>query len=110
MLLLMNNARYGVGFEAIGICEALGWQTVPLTVARPTGPFGEGSVQLWVDEAEDGPLVDVVEPGLLTIGSPRFFGWVMGGTPPRRARGAGTARVWCWATAPASSTRITRGR
>ncbi|MFC3687626.1 SCO1664 family protein [Aquipuribacter hungaricus] len=50
------------------VCEALGWQTVPLTVARPTGPFGEGSVQLWVDEAEDGPLVDVVEPADLAEG------------------------------------------
>ena len=44
------------------VCEALGWDIVPLTVARRDGPFGEGSVQLWVDEADDEPLVDVVGP------------------------------------------------
>lgn len=27
-------------------------------------------------------LAEVVEPGLLAIGSPRFYGWVMGGTLP----------------------------
>ena len=45
------------------VCEALGWDTVPLTVARPDGPFGEGSVQVWVDEVEDAPLVDVRRAG-----------------------------------------------
>ncbi len=50
------------------VAESLGWDTVPLTVARPDGPFGEGSVQLWVDEAEDDPLVDVVAPGELPDG------------------------------------------
>lgn len=48
------------------VCEALGWDTVPLTVARPDGPFGEGSVQVWVDEVEDAPLVDVLAPDEVT--------------------------------------------
>ncbi|MDR5701004.1 pyridoxal phosphate-dependent decarboxylase family protein [Agromyces aerolatus] len=34
-------------------------------------------------------LADAVEPGLLAIGSPRFYGWVMGGTQP-----AGLAADW----------------
>jgi len=50
------------------VCEALGYDTVPLTVARPTGPFGEGSIQVWVDEADDEPLVDVVDPRRLPEG------------------------------------------
>jgi uncharacterized repeat protein (TIGR03843 family) len=31
------------------LSELLGWGIVPLTVARPDGPLGEGSVQLFVD-------------------------------------------------------------
>ena len=50
------------------VCEALGHDTVPMTVARRTGPFGEGSIQVWVDEADDEPLVDVVDPRRLPEG------------------------------------------
>lgn len=50
------------------VCEAFGYDTVPLTVARETGPFGEGSMQVWVDEADDEPLVDVVDPRRLPAG------------------------------------------
>ncbi len=50
------------------LCDAAGWDTVPLTVPRPDGPFGPGSVQLWVEEVDDDPLVDVVEPDDLTDG------------------------------------------
>jgi len=50
------------------VCEALGYDTVPMTVARRTGPFGEGSIQVWVDEADDEPLVDVVDPRRLPEG------------------------------------------
>nr|WP_232311750.1 aminotransferase class V-fold PLP-dependent enzyme [Janibacter melonis] len=55
-----------------------------------TQPVGAGRARLPQSLPEQGmtavevveELVDVVEPGLLTIGSPRFFGWVMGGTLP----------------------------
>ncbi len=48
-----------------------------------TQPVGAGRARLPESLPEQGmPAVDVVEPGLLTIGSPRFFGWVMGGTLP----------------------------
>ena len=50
------------------LADAAGWDTVPLTVPRPDGPFGPGSVQLWVDEVDDAPLVDVVEPDALAQG------------------------------------------
>jgi len=49
------------------LSDAGGWGVVPPTVLRE-GPFGQGSVQLWVgeDEPSSGPgagLVDVVAPG-----------------------------------------------
>lgn len=50
------------------LAAAAGWDTVPLTVAREQGPFGEGSIQLWVDEVDDEPLVDVIAPEDLTDG------------------------------------------
>jgi uncharacterized repeat protein (TIGR03843 family) len=50
------------------LAAALGWDTVPLTVAREEGPYGPGSMQVWVDEVDDEPLVDVVEPGELHDG------------------------------------------
>jgi len=50
------------------LAEAAGWDTVPLTVPRPDGPYGEGSVQVWVEEVDDDPLVDVVAPGDLQDG------------------------------------------
>ncbi|WP_380168148.1 SCO1664 family protein [Jannaschia sp. R86511] len=50
------------------LCDAAGWDTVPLTVPRPDGPFGPGSVQLWVEETDGEPLVDVVEPTALGEG------------------------------------------
>jgi len=31
------------------LSEALGWGVVPLTVPRPDGPYGEGSLQLFMD-------------------------------------------------------------
>ena len=43
------------------VSRATGWDVVPPTVWRD-GPFGEGSVQLWVD-ADDTELVDVVPLG-----------------------------------------------
>jgi len=35
---------------AFALSEALGWGLVPITVLRPDGPFGEGSVQRFVHE------------------------------------------------------------
>lgn len=34
---------------AYKLSEALGWNLIPLTVLRPEGPHGEGSVQLFID-------------------------------------------------------------
>lgn len=50
---------------------ATGWDIVPPTVWRE-GPFGVGSVQLWVEPADDSRLIDVVKPqsvppGWLTV-------------------------------------------
>lgn len=50
------------------LATAAGWDTVPLTVARETGPFGEGSIQLWVEEVDTEPLVDVIAPKDLHAG------------------------------------------
>ncbi|MBO0840710.1 MAG: SCO1664 family protein [Sciscionella sp.] len=43
------------------IVRAAGASFVPPTVLRD-GPFGRGMVQLWVDTADDGDLVDVLAP------------------------------------------------
>lgn len=37
---------------AYAVSEALGWSLVPETVARADGPFGEGSVQLFLEDAD----------------------------------------------------------
>jgi uncharacterized repeat protein (TIGR03843 family) len=50
------------------LAAAAGWDTVPLTVSRTEGPFGPGSMQVWVDEVDEDPLVDVVEPGEVAEG------------------------------------------
>ncbi|HET8617090.1 MAG TPA: SCO1664 family protein [Actinomycetales bacterium] len=44
---------------AYELSAATGWDVVPPTVWRD-GPFGPGSVQLWVDEVAEPALVDVV--------------------------------------------------
>ena len=44
-----------------------GWNLVPPTVLRE-GPFGPGSVQLWVDEGSTESLIDVVTPAKLAPG------------------------------------------
>jgi uncharacterized repeat protein (TIGR03843 family) len=49
---------------AYEVSAATGWDVVPPTVWRD-GPFGPGSVQLWVEEVDDPVLVDVVPLGEL---------------------------------------------
>jgi uncharacterized repeat protein (TIGR03843 family) len=44
---------------AYEVSAATGWGVVPPTVWRE-GPFGPGSVQLWVEEVEEPELVDIV--------------------------------------------------
>ncbi|GAA4354896.1 SCO1664 family protein [Angustibacter luteus] len=44
------------------VSEATGWEVVPPTVWRD-GPFGPGSVQLWIDTDEETEMVDVVPLG-----------------------------------------------
>jgi uncharacterized repeat protein (TIGR03843 family) len=56
---------------AYEVSAATGWDVVPPTVWRE-GPFGEGSVQLWIDALDDDGVVDVrppdqVPPGWLTV-------------------------------------------
>ncbi len=46
---------------AYEVSTATGWDVVPPTVWRD-GPFGPGSLQLWVDALEDDGLIDVVPP------------------------------------------------
>lgn len=53
------------------VSVATGWDVVPPTVWRD-GPFGPGSVQLWVESDDDSGLIDVVvpakvPPGWLTV-------------------------------------------
>ncbi|MYR57608.1 SCO1664 family protein [Streptomyces sp. SID625] len=53
---------------AYEVSEATGWHLVPPTVLRE-GPYGEGMVQLWIEDQEEGPgtellaLLDAEEPG-----------------------------------------------
>jgi len=74
-------AAYEVAGAAAQVCQAFGigsnegldddatTSLIPMTVLRPDGPFGEGSVQLWIDEPEDASeLVAIVRPGELEPG------------------------------------------
>jgi len=45
---------------AYELSRLLDWDVIPVTVWRDDGPYGEGSVQLWVDADEDIRLVDVI--------------------------------------------------
>lgn len=42
----------------------LNWDVIPLTVWREAGPYGEGSVQLWVDEVDAASLVELIAADL----------------------------------------------
>jgi uncharacterized repeat protein (TIGR03843 family) len=45
---------------AYELSALLGWEVIPVTVWREVGPYGEGSVQLWVDETDDAGVVTLV--------------------------------------------------
>jgi hypothetical protein len=45
------------------VSEALGWGLVPPTVTRPQGPFGRGSLQLFVDSHQDVTAFELLEQG-----------------------------------------------
>lgn len=45
---------------AYELSDFLGWEVIPTTVWRDEGPYGEGSVQLWVEESQDAGVVDLV--------------------------------------------------
>ena len=49
------------------VSVATGWDVVPPTVWRD-GPFGPGSVQLWVETHDDSGLIDVVSPSQVPPG------------------------------------------
>jgi len=73
--------------------HAMGWlQSVP---TRQVGPrlsadelFAEFSMPLQEQPIDALAVVDelarLAEPGLMAMPAGRFFGWVIGGTPPRR--------------------------
>ena len=48
--------------------ELLGWDLVPPTVWRETGPLGPGMCQWWIDDDTSRPAVEVVAPRELTPG------------------------------------------
>ena len=50
------------------IDRALGWGLVPVTVWREDAPLGPGSLQMWVDVAQEDPPVDVVDAGSVPQG------------------------------------------
>jgi uncharacterized repeat protein (TIGR03843 family) len=52
----------GREYAAYLVADAGDWNCVPVTVLRPDGPLGAGSVQRWV-----GPLEPVLDNGLLRI-------------------------------------------
>ncbi len=60
---LWDYPRHTLGRREVAaylISHATGWDVVPPTVWRD-GPFGAGSVQLWIETADDAPgLIDVV--------------------------------------------------
>ena len=45
---------------AYELSRLLKWDVIPVTVWRDEGPYGEGSVQLWVDADEDIRIVDLI--------------------------------------------------
>jgi len=45
---------------AYELSDLLGWEVIPVTVWRDDGPYGEGSVQMWVEESEDDGVVSLV--------------------------------------------------
>jgi len=49
------------------VSAATGWDVVPPTVWRE-GPFGPGSVQLWIDAVDEAALIDVVPPAAVPAG------------------------------------------
>lgn len=49
------------------VSHATGWDVVPPTVWRAEAPFGEGSVQLWIED-DGSELVDVVPAGGVPAG------------------------------------------
>jgi len=45
---------------AYQLSDILGWVVIPVTVWRDEGPYGEGSVQMWVDAADEDGVVSLV--------------------------------------------------
>ncbi|CAB5038380.1 MAG: SCO1664 family protein [Actinobacteria bacterium] len=45
---------------AFELIDFLGWEVIPVTVWLDEGPYGKGSVQLWVEESDDIAVVEIV--------------------------------------------------
>ncbi len=87
------------------VSRATGWDVVPPTVLRD-GPFGPGSVQLWID-ADDTELVDVVPVGGCSRAGYRCCRpWTA--TAPTSCSCTPTTRAWrAWRCSTPSSTTPT---
>ena len=49
---------------AYELSRFLDWNVIPVTVWREEGPYGEGSLQLWVDAVDEISLVDLIDAHL----------------------------------------------
>lgn len=49
---------------AYELSRFLQWNVIPVTVWREEGPYGEGSLQLWVDAVDEISLVDLIDANL----------------------------------------------
>ena len=49
---------------AYELSQFLQWNVIPVTVWREEGPYGEGSLQLWVDAVDEMSLVDLIDANL----------------------------------------------
>ena len=67
---LWDFAEGTLGFREVAtyrIAQTLGWNCVPTTVWRDSGPLGEGMCQLWIEAAPEA-VVDVVPRGDIPTG------------------------------------------
>lgn len=63
-----DGSLAGREVAAFEVSEAAGWHVVPPTTMRADGPAGPGMCQLWIDQDDRLPSVDVVSPGAVPAG------------------------------------------
>lgn len=60
-----------LGFREVAaydVSQSLGWDLVPLTVWRESGPYGPGMCQEWIEEDADRPAVGVWDEDSVPVG------------------------------------------